>query len=38
MANPFYALVQMLMYAAELVTRNQAKRLTRHYEQLLIPK
>lgn len=35
--NPFYALVQMLMYAAELVTRNQAKRLTRHYEQLLIP-
>ena len=35
--NPFYALVQMLMYAAELVTRDQARRLLRHYELLRIP-
>lgn len=34
--NPFYALVQLLMYAAELVTLNQAKRLMRCYGQLQI--
>ena len=34
--NPFYALVQLLMYAAELVTLNQAKRLLRHYEHLKV--
>ena len=34
--NPFYALVQMLMYAAELVTLNQARRLIRCYEALQI--
>jgi hypothetical protein len=29
--NPFYALVQLLMYAAELVTPAQLTRLRRHY-------
>ncbi|MFN4260914.1 MAG: hypothetical protein ACK4RK_16590 [Gemmataceae bacterium] len=29
--NPFYALVQLLMYAAELVTPAQLSRLRRHY-------
>ena len=30
--NPFYALIQTLMWAAELVTFNQATRLKRHYQ------
>ena len=29
--NPFYALIQLLMYAAELVTPAQLTRLRRHY-------
>ncbi len=29
--NPFYALMQVLMYAAELATPNQLTRLQRHY-------
>lgn len=29
--NPFYALIQLLMYAAELATSNQLNRLQRHY-------
>ncbi len=29
--NPFYALMQLLMYAAELATPNQVARLQRHY-------
>lgn len=29
--NPFYALIQLLMYAAELATENQIARLQRHY-------
>jgi hypothetical protein len=35
--NPFYALIQTLMYAAELVTFNQTTRLTNHYPQLQFP-
>lgn len=35
--NPFYGLIQTLMYAAELVTFNQTTRLTNHYPQLQFP-
>ena len=35
--NPFYALIQTLMYAAELVTLNQATRLQRQYGQIHFP-
>lgn len=31
--DPFYALIQLLMYAAELVTVSQLARLQRHYPQ-----
>ncbi len=35
--NPFYALIQTLMYAAELATFNQATRLQQHYDQVRFP-